>query len=581
MSSHRRILLLVLIMAGVAVGGVSVALFVLYEAAFGQQRTRLVEIARKEARTLEAVARFDAQNVTQDEARGPFDATLSQFRDAHEHFEGFGDTGEFTLAKRDGEQIVFLLRQRHGDYDQPRPIPFSSVFGEPMRRALSGESGTIVSLDYRGATVLAAYEPVEVLDLGVVAKIDIAEIRAPFIRAGLLSVGVSAMLLLVGTALFRRGRLLVAQLEESEKKYRTLFASATEGMFLVDGDLFEDCNERACELLGCQREDIIGHSPVEFAPLAQPDGRLSADVVPTVNNAALSGEVQVIDWQYRRLDGMLRHASVSVRLIEIEGRRRLLVSLHDVTAQKDAEEDLRQAHKMEAIGRLVAGVAHDFNKHLFPIIAYSDLLSRALDKNQKLRHQAEEINKAGERAATLVRQLLACSRKQVLAPKVVDLNAELLDLDDMLRQLLGEGVEFIIILGRDLWPVKVDPGQLGQVIINLVANARDAMPTGGNLTIETANVNLTADVAGTAIGALTGPCVLLSVNDSGTGMDKETLAVIFEPFYTTKEASKGIGLGLATVHGIVKQSGGHITVDSEPGCGTTFKVYLPREGAAT
>ena len=253
----------------------------------------------------------------------------------------------------------------------------------------------------------------------------------------------------MGTALFRRiGLPLVGRFEENEKKYRTLFASATEGMFLVDGDLFEDCNERACELFGCQREDIIGHSPAEFAPTAQPDGRLSTEVVPTVNNAALSGEVQVIDWQYRRLDGMLRHASVSVRLIEIEGQRRLLVSLHDVTAQKDAEEELRQAQKMESIGRLVAGVTHDFNKHLFPIIAYSDLLTEQLGENPKLRHQAEEIGKAGERASTLCRQLLAFSRKQVLAPEVLDLNVVLLEVEGMLRQLTGTTINLVLIRGR-------------------------------------------------------------------------------------------------------------------------------------
>lgn len=235
MQGGKRFLILVLIMVVVASAATGVAIFALYTTAFEQQRMRLMESAHSRARLIEAMARF-ALRYSEDELPGGFiDATLSQIREAHRNFRGFGRTGEFVLAKRDGDQIVFLLSHRHHDMQNPHPVPFSSGPGEPMRRALSGQSGTMVGLDYRGETVLAAYEPVSVVNLGIVAKIDLVEIREPFIETGLQTAGLAAALILLGTLLFLRiGNPMIEELEESEKKYRSLFESAADAIILSD-----------------------------------------------------------------------------------------------------------------------------------------------------------------------------------------------------------------------------------------------------------------------------------------------------------------------------------------------------------
>ena len=236
-------------------------------------------------------------------------------------------------------------------------------------------------------------------------------------------------------------------------------------------------------------------------------------------------------------------------------------------ALRRSEEQLRQAQKMEAVGRLAGGIAHDFNNLLTVITSYGDLLLEDLAPDDSRRDDVDQIRKAAEGAAALTRQLLAFSRQQVLEPKVVDLRAILAGTEKLLRRLIGADVHLAMPLAPDLGAVKADPGQLEQIIINLAVNARDAMPGGGRLTIEAANM---------VVETRPGRYVMLAVSDTGIGMDEQTKARVFEPFFTTKESGKGTGLGLATVYGIVKQAGGFITVDSEPGRGTTFKVYLPR-----
>jgi nitrogen-specific signal transduction histidine kinase/CheY-like chemotaxis protein len=251
----------------------------------------------------------------------------------------------------------------------------------------------------------------------------------------------------------------------------------------------------------------------------------------------------------------------------------------DITQRKRLEEQFHQSQKMEAVGRLAGGVAHDFNNLLTVIIGYSDIVRAALPKADPLHISLEQIQKAGERAALLTRQLLVFSRKQILRPVTTDLNALLADMEKMLVRLIGEDIDLRVTAGAPLWQVRVDPSQLEQVLMNLVVNARDAMPRGGKLTIETANVVLGDSVADYRPGIPSRDYVLLAVSDTGCGMDQAVQGRIFEPFFTTKGPEQGTGLGLATVYGIVQQSGGRIAVYSEVGIGTAFKIYLPRDPA--
>src|SRR6185369_4619880 len=247
----------------------------------------------------------------------------------------------------------------------------------------------------------------------------------------------------------------------------------------------------------------------------------------------------------------------------------------DITHEIQLEEQLRQSQKMEAIGQLAGGVAHDFNNLLTAINGYSSLALQRIDENHPLRSYLEEIKKAGDRAANLTRQLLAFGRKQLLQPLTINLNDVVGDMIKLLKRLIGEHVQLVTVPGVNLKQIKADPGQLEQVLVNLVVNARDAMPRGGIVTIETANTVLDHTYASKHLDAIPGAYVMLAISDTGTGMDQKTQLRIFEPFFTTKAKDKGTGLGLSTVYGIIKQSGGSIWVYSEVGKGTTFKVYLP------
>lgn len=365
------------------------------------------------------------------------------------------------------------------------------------------------------------------------------------------------------------------ELRQSEEKYRSIIGAIPDGYHEVDlkGNLVF-FNDHVCEIIGCSREEFLGmnYRTLMDRPNAQ-------QVFAAYNRVFRTGEAeQTLHFVITRTDGLKRDISASVSLMRDENgeARGFRGILRDVTEQRRLQEKLQQASKMEAIGRLAGGIAHDFNNLLTAVLGYANVLMQQIPGESPHQEKLVQIVRGAERASGLTRQLLAFSRKQLLDVRVVDLNEIIAGLEEMLRRLIGEDIELTTALAADLGTVRADVGQIEQILMNLAVNARDAMPDGGELTIETANVVLDEQYARKHSEVIPGRFVMFAVSDSGVGMDSGTMARIFDPFFTTKAKGLGTGLGLSTVYGIVKQHHGHVAVYSEPGRGTTFKVYLPR-----
>jgi PAS domain S-box-containing protein len=370
-----------------------------------------------------------------------------------------------------------------------------------------------------------------------------------------------------------------AALHTSEERYRGIVARA-EGIFLADassGRLLE-CNSAFLSMLGYETDDMHGLTLHDVDAGTREDiDRLMGDLV--------SRNVPVtVERRYRRKDASIIQVTLTLSGLVSGDGHTLCGAVRDVTehrqtekALRRTEEQLRQAHKMDAVGQLAGGIAHDFNNLLTAILGYSEVLSDKLGEGHPLQREAEQIARAGRTAASLTRQLLAFSRRQVLQPAVLDLNVVVSNVEKMLRRLIGEHIDLVLKQAPDLPKVRVDAGQLEQVLLNLAVNARDAMREGGRLTIETASIDLPE---GNDYELAAGRCIMLRVKDTGCGMTPAVQAHLFEPFFTTKAPGKGTGLGLSTVYGIVKQSGGAITVDTAPGKGATFVIVLPAASAA-
>ena len=820
MREYKHIILLVLIMAGVALVVGATSIGVLFGTAMEQQRNRLEETAQSQARLMEAVARFNKRY--SDYPGGPREATIAQIKDANDRFRlrGLGETGEFTLAYRDRDAIAFLLAHKHVTGDQPTSVPFASELAEPMRRALSGRSGTVVGPDYDGHTVLAAYEPVAELGLGIVAKIDIEEVRAPFVRAGWIVFAVAAVVIASGTVLFfKASEPMIRSIRESEVRYREMFENMASGAAVYEavgggadfvfrdfnrageksehigrdqligkrlteafpgvrefgllevlkrvwdsGDpehlpvrlykdqriegwrenyvyrlpsgevvaLFDDVSERMraeqalkdsevrmralldasqdeillvstegqvlainsvaharfaprrgdIDLVGAHLRDLLPEPDAEtwittvaqvaetgarthfedeiggrwfeswIYPVVDPESpvaevalyarditdRREAEVtLRTLYQATEQSPVSVVitdlqgtieyvnpkfcqatgysateaigqnprilksgetppaeytelwrtittdrtwtgEFHNKRKTGELFWESASIAPVKgSDGRITHFVGVkEDITQRKEIEDQLRQSQKMEAAGQLTGGIAHDFNNLLAIIIGNLQLLEERFGEDPSAGELMADALWSAQRGADLTHRLLAFARRQPLRPDVIDLNAVIAGMIELLRRTIGAAIDIRERPAEDLWMALADRGGLERVLVNLAVNARDAMPNGGALTLETGNVELGEEDAYRYADVQPGLYAVLSVTDTGVGMPPDIVERVFEPFFTTKEVGSGSGLGLSMVYGFAKQSGGHVTVRSGIGQGTTVRLYLPR-----
>jgi PAS domain S-box-containing protein len=362
-------------------------------------------------------------------------------------------------------------------------------------------------------------------------------------------------------------------LRSSEERYRDLIENAHDIIYTHDLDgNYTSMNAAVEYITGFTPEEAMGKNIRDI---------IVPDELPRVTEMIrrkLQGErVTNYELEIRAKDGRTVTVEVNTRIVYRDGEPVAIQGIaRDITGRKRLEEQLLQAQKLESVGRLAGGIAHDFNNMLTAINGYSDLALRKMEPEDTVRGYLEEIKKAGERSALLTNQLLAFSRRQILHPQLIRINDVIHDTMNMLKRMIGEDIDLETELKQAVGTIKFDPGQLSQILMNLTVNARDAMPDGGKVTIETSNIFIDPNYASTHVGLLPGAYVLLTVSDTGSGMSPEVQEQIFEPFFTTKGVGKGTGLGLATVYGIVRQSGGGIFVYSEEGHGSTFKIYIPR-----
>jgi PAS domain S-box-containing protein len=553
-----------MIMVIVASAAVLIALLTLYRVALEQQRERLVETAQSQARLIEAMDRYhmhdDGEIVTGEVS----EATLNQVRDAHERFKGFGETGEFTLAMLEGDQIVFVLSHRHFDLDNPEPVPFYGELAEPMRLALSEKSGTIIGLDYRGETVLAAYEPVEGLGLGIVAKIDMTEMRRPFINAALLTGGVALGLIILGVVMFQRitGPLL-RHLEENETKFRNLFEHANDSIFIIDPSTrrFLDANENATRRLGYTHDELL--------EMRAEDVSLSRDAAPVEARMSVLQEHKSIVFEMTLQDklGSKIPVEISSRLIEYGDQQVVQSLVRDISERKEIER-MKDA--------FVSNVSHELRTPITGLKLFLRLLEASpSERREEYRHS---LRRETERLSLIIEDLLRLSR---LDQDHVGINPTPTELNSLTKQHVADRTPLAesrrltlsLEVQPDLPTIQADERLVGQTLSVLLTNALNYTPEGGAITIRTCSHELNGQ---TWVG--------FCVSDDGPGVDPDEQERLFERFFRGRVGREsdapGTGLGLAIAKEIVDRHGGRIEVVSEgvPGKGTSFTVWLPAEG---
>ena len=577
MSDRKRLLLLVSIMVTVSLVVATLTIYLLYDAAFSEERARLLETVRSQARLMEAIARFDAVYSREDHPGGWQAATLSQIIDAHKNYMGFGETGEFTLARREGDQIVFVLRHRHHDLEIPEPVPIHGKRAEPMRLALSGKSGTIVGLDYRGERVLAAYEPVTMLQLGIVAKIDLTEVRAPFIRAGLVTGVVTIFVVAIGALLFIRvSNPIIHRLEESAAKTRAILDTVVDGIITIDErGMVESLNQAAERIFGFSASEVIGNNVNMLMP--SPYREEHNDYL---RHYRATGEKRIIgigrEVTGRRKDGSTFPMDLAVGEVQLSGKRLFTAAVRDVTDRKRAEKEAKRrldelAHvgRVASMGEMASGLAHEINQPLTAIASYAEacllMLKSKAANTDLLRDSLEEISGQAQRTGAIVRRLRQFVKQAEAERSRVDINSVVRSVLELLEHdISAHRIRLRLELDEQLPEVEIDKIQIDQVLVNLVRNAVDAMDS-----TEQADRELTIQTAKTS----SEEALEVAVSDTGSGLTPEATDHLFDAFFTTKPG--GMGLGLVISRSIIQAHRGRLWATPNGDTGATFRFTLP------
>lgn len=604
MSHQRRITLITITtLTLVTMVAAITAITVLYRAAFEQQRDHLRDLVQSRARLLEAVVRFDAVHSEYDHPEGARAATLNQIIDAHDYYEGLGRTGEFMLAERRGEQIVFLLCHGHENLDNPHPVAWNADVAEPMRRALLGLSGTITGLDYRGEMVLAAYEPVADLQVGLVCKIDLAEIRRPFVVAGMIAIGVAFTGIVLGAVgIVRLTGPLVSQLS----LHTAALEADVNAIVITDRKgTIQWVNPAYTTLTGYSAEEALGRNP-RILKSGKHDDAFNRDMWETIS----AGRIWQGEFVNKRKDGSTYPEEMTITPVRTGGEVRHFIAIKkDITKRKQLESQLVHAQKMESIGQLAAGIAHEINTPIQYVGDNTRFVRDSLDNLLKLidqygtllastrdggvsREQIAAIESAVEDLdLEFVKEEIPMAIEQTLSgvDRVAKIVQAMKDFshpsgDEKTPTDLNQAIESTITVCRNRWKYVADletdfqndlplvpchVGEFNQVILNIVVNAADAIGSivgdggegKGRITVSTRQ---------------DGEWVEIRVSDTGGGIPEAIRRKVFDPFFTTKKVGKGTGQGLAISHDvIVNKHGGSIDLDSEPGVGTTFIIRLP------